>query len=243
VLVGGGPETPCGLFEARVWKIDPFGKRVWTVNWPSTCCCFEPTDFALAADGSVAMSGHASTNGVNSDIGAIRVDPSGVVWGRTWDGPGGTTDFGVAIAIDPEGSVIVAGRASAAFNNIDFGVVGWSNAGDLLFARNDPIIPGAVHDLPTDIALDGTTGFAIVGSGFAPPENDNALIAWYTRSPPPAPGDATGDGTVDVDDLVAIILAWGPCPSPPTAEGCPADLDHSESVDVDDLVLVILNWS
>jgi hypothetical protein len=24
--------------------------------------------------------------------------------------------------------------------------------------------------------------------------------------------DVTGDGTVNVDDLVAVILAWGPCP-------------------------------
>jgi hypothetical protein len=43
-----------------------------------------------------------------------------------------------------------------------------------------------------------------------------------------------------VADLVALILAWGPCvPSEP----CPADVDGSGEVDVNDLVLVILNWS
>jgi hypothetical protein len=53
------------------------------------------------------------------------------------------------------------------------------------------------------------------------------------------PGDATADGIVDVDDLVEVILAWGPCASPP----CPADLDWNGTVNVDDLVLVILNWT
>jgi hypothetical protein len=51
----------------------------------------------------------------------------------------------------------------------------------------------------------------------------------------------TGDGVVDVDDLVAVILAWGACPAPP--EGCPADLNGDGAVDVDDLVAVILGWS
>ncbi len=56
-------------------------------------------------------------------------------------------------------------------------------------------------------------------------------------------GDVNADGAVDVDDLVAVILAWGPCPSPPTLLGCPADVHASGTVDVDDLVTVILNWS
>jgi formylglycine-generating enzyme len=54
------------------------------------------------------------------------------------------------------------------------------------------------------------------------------------------PGDVNGDGSVDVDDLIAVILAWGPCPAPPA--DCPADVNNSGAVDVDDLIMVILNW-
>jgi hypothetical protein len=56
-------------------------------------------------------------------------------------------------------------------------------------------------------------------------------------------GDATGNGTVDVDDLIAVILAWGPCA---TYAPCPADVspwpNGDDEVDVDDLIAVILNW-
>jgi hypothetical protein len=55
------------------------------------------------------------------------------------------------------------------------------------------------------------------------------------------PGDINGDGVVNVNDLVALIGVWGPCPPPPA--GCPADLDNDGSVAVDDLVLLIGNWS
>ena len=63
--------------------------------------------------------------------------------------------------------------------------------------------------------------------------------------PAAIPGDANGDGDVNVDDVIAVILAWGPCPLEPTE--CPADIapfpDGDGEVDADDLIAVILNWS
>jgi glyoxylase-like metal-dependent hydrolase (beta-lactamase superfamily II) len=51
------------------------------------------------------------------------------------------------------------------------------------------------------------------------------------------PGDLTGDGVVDVVDLVEVILAWGPC-----GPECPADLNGDGVVSVTDLTDVILAW-
>ena len=51
------------------------------------------------------------------------------------------------------------------------------------------------------------------------------------------PGDATGDGLVNVDDLFAVIGQWGPC------SGCATDFDGNGFVDIDDLFTVIGNWS
>jgi glucose/arabinose dehydrogenase len=53
--------------------------------------------------------------------------------------------------------------------------------------------------------------------------------------------DVNGDGVVDVQDLLAVIFDWGPCPTPPAP--CPADVTGDGQVDVEDLLMVILGWS
>ncbi len=55
--------------------------------------------------------------------------------------------------------------------------------------------------------------------------------------PPPVPGDVDGNGLVDLQDLLLVLAAWGPC------DGCPADLDGSGAVDFDDLLPVLANFS
>ncbi len=51
------------------------------------------------------------------------------------------------------------------------------------------------------------------------------------------PADITGDGTVGVEDLLALLAAWGGCPRP-----CPADLDGDGTVGVPDLLALLANW-
>ncbi|MCI0677016.1 MAG: dockerin type I domain-containing protein, partial [Phycisphaerales bacterium] len=53
-------------------------------------------------------------------------------------------------------------------------------------------------------------------------------------------GDVNGDGQVNIDDLLALISAWGECPQPPA--DCPADLNHDGMVNVHDLLTVINHW-
>jgi hypothetical protein len=50
------------------------------------------------------------------------------------------------------------------------------------------------------------------------------------------PGDVDGDEGVAFADLVAVLLAWGPC------EGCTADVDGDGLVGFADLVGVLLAW-
>ena len=54
---------------------------------------------------------------------------------------------------------------------------------------------------------------------------------------PATPGDVDGDGDVDVDDLMALIAAYGS-----TCSGCPEDLDGDGDVDVDDLMILLGNY-
>ncbi|MHC5024792.1 MAG: dockerin type I domain-containing protein [Planctomycetota bacterium] len=55
------------------------------------------------------------------------------------------------------------------------------------------------------------------------------------------PGDLNGDGVVDINDLLGLLAAWGPCPSPPAE--CPADLNGDGVVDITDLLGLLANWS
>jgi probable HAF family extracellular repeat protein len=123
--------------------------------------------------------------------------------------------------------------------------VGWSQ---LSFANTVATLwaDGVVHDLndlvqtELDITLtqawDVNDHGVIVGVGLF----EDTLRAWILT--PVIAADVTGDGVVDVLDLVEVILGWGPCPDPcpPT---CDADIDGNCTVDVQDLVAVILGWS
>ena len=50
------------------------------------------------------------------------------------------------------------------------------------------------------------------------------------------PADVTGDGTVDVLDLLEVLSAWGVC------TGCPQDITGDDIVDVLDLLAVLGSW-
>ena len=70
---------------------------------------------------------------------------------------------------------------------------------------------------------------------------DDVRVVYYNCDPVKMPGDVTGNGVVDVDDLIAVVNAWGACPVPPPS--CDADLTGNGVVDVDDLLEVINHWS
>ena len=53
---------------------------------------------------------------------------------------------------------------------------------------------------------------------------------------PPCPWDLTGDGVVNVLDLIDLVMSFGPC------EDCPADFDDDGFVNVLDLIALIMNF-
>ncbi len=52
----------------------------------------------------------------------------------------------------------------------------------------------------------------------------------------PCPADTDGSGSVDFQDLVALLAAWGPC------GGCPEDIDMDGLVGFQDLLVVLAEW-
>jgi hypothetical protein len=58
----------------------------------------------------------------------------------------------------------------------------------------------------------------------------------------PIAADLTCDGEVNVDDLVEMLLHWGPCP-PGSKTICTGDINGDGVVDINDLVGLLLGWS
>jgi hypothetical protein len=87
-------------------------------------------------------------------------------------------------------------------------------------------------------------GSHLTGSSFALLDDPllidiDSLAAWcdplVPQTPPPCFADVTGDGVVDVQDLVEVVLNW-------LFGGGSSDINGDGIVNVQDLVLVILNW-
>jgi hypothetical protein len=69
------------------------------------------------------------------------------------------------------------------------------------------------------------------------------FLQWCNELVQTCHGDITGDGQVNVNDLLAVINAWGPCPAPPAT--CPPDIappGGDGQVNVNDLLGVINAW-
>ena len=71
-----------------------------------------------------------------------------------------------------------------------------------------------------------------------PASNQQALLMsvldWVGQSSLPCPSDCNGDGQTDVNDLLAIIEAWG------SSSGC--DVNEDGIIDVVDLLEVVAGW-
>jgi hypothetical protein len=65
-------------------------------------------------------------------------------------------------------------------------------------------------------------------------------VSLYSINCTSVPGDVNGDGVVDVNDLLELLAAWGPCPPGPS---CPADFDDNGEVDITDLLFLLANWT
>jgi len=72
-------------------------------------------------------------------------------------------------------------------------------------------------------------------------ENVSSIVLYSSTSPPDIAGT---NAMVNVDDLLAVINSWGPCPAPPVA--CLADVAPQPFgngvVNVDDLLAVLNAW-
>jgi ligand-binding sensor domain-containing protein len=172
----------------------------------------------------------------------VKVAPNGDVWVATADGvarfngtnwstftesnSGIPAGYCTSLAIRANGEVWVGGfntQSSANYGGVaSFDGTTWT---PYLFGTS-PISHQQVSCLELD--TDGNLWI-----GHAAGEGVN-LVRFIT-----CPGDIDHDGTVNIDDVLAVINAWGACTAP---NNCPADIVKNGQVNIDDLLAVINAW-
>ena len=94
-------------------------------------------------------------------------------------------------------------------------------------------------DTPQLITSDGifSSGDLVIGISHEGAEATIGAIFDDIRYTTAAPGDVTGNGRVDIADLMAVLAAWGDCGN------CREDVNGDRTVDYEDLAIVLAGWS
>ncbi len=112
VYVVGGPESTCGLFLVKAWKLDAIGQHSWSYSAPTNPCDnFEPLGFSVLPDGDLVIVGKAEL----AKFGLIRLNQDGLQdWKLAWGGAaGGNHATSESFAVNDEGRIRVGGFQSA----------------------------------------------------------------------------------------------------------------------------------
>ena len=110
----GTTTLPAGGEELFLIKIAADGSLVWQRSWNGTPHgLYEGNDVAVAADGSVYVTGLFAPNGTQAgDVLLLKFSPNGaLIWQRTWDS--GNTETGEALAVAGDGSIYVSGGSNS----------------------------------------------------------------------------------------------------------------------------------
>ena len=185
VLVLGGPESRCGSFQARLWRLDAAGQRVWTQIWPtSPCSPFAPVAMAPLADGSVIVVDSRRSA-------AVRIAADGRF---LWQHPGtgfGTEPTPASVLADGEGRVRVMGFVSpGAQGSARPHLIEWTTDGGLCAVETGA--EGAYGVIAMALLPDGWLA-AGIGPPATWPGSDAVLLRYPRVDPCTAPGLFAGD--------------------------------------------------
>jgi hypothetical protein len=208
--------------------------------------------YATIADTNGEFNGFGTTPDINAD-GAVLFDGqrdaggAGLYIGSSKGyAPAVTTDDGFSIALGNVGRSINDAGAIAFIAPItatgQFGIfTGPDVVQDNIIKTGETLFGSTVVSLQCGRDALNNDGDVVFSYSLA---NGIAGVAIAKAPASALPGDITGNGAVDVDDLLAVINAWGNCPSP-CPPHCSADIAPAGGnciVNVDDLLMVINNW-
>ena len=172
---------------------------------------------------------------------------------------GETMSLVLANTIEKDNRIPPPGFTNAAYESFDGAPVGYSYADDQHWDETLYDIPTAAVAAHVTVYYQTTSKEYIEYLRDNSPENEegpsigqvaydqwvmhgrsapvamDSQVIFFVKPEPPT-GDANGDGTVGVDDLLIVIQDWGICVI------CDGDLNGDGYVNVNDLLLVLANW-
>ncbi len=218
-------------------KYYPNGDTAWvrTYNGPGN---FDDYARATAIDASnnIYVTGCSYGMGTSYDYATIKYDSSGnEVWVQRYNGAENGYDYAHAIALDDSGGVCVTGVSYGGWTNYDVATVKYDSSGnEVWFHRYDG--PDNDYDCAYAIAVDVSGNVYVTGVSYGSETVSEYVTIKYVETA--LRGDASGDGVIDIGDVVYLInylFIDGPAPEPLEAGNANCD----QIVDSGDIIYLI----
>lgn len=239
-VLSGAPWSNQSRGEIHLWE--RLGDN-WTHAWSMTNeTVGEPDDyfgFSIDLEGNRMVAGCYRDDSYGTDAGSVWVmEQESDGWSSEKLPPiqsQAGAQYGVSVALSGDHLLVgarfdvISGVMTGSAYLLEREGLQWSLSeqlnGDLLAAE---------AEFGWAVAMTGSR--AIVGAPYQP--DTGYLKAWDgLESGCGCPGDVDGDGAVGVNDMLAVLEAWGECPS-----SCPADVTGDGQVGVDDVLYIIGVW-
>lgn len=188
-LVVGNPESNCGLFEERIWKLDAAtGGRLWT-NLISTepCDVVVPSDFILDVDGNALVASSGRTEGSSDRMQTTKWSPDGdLLWYREYEAAGSFGGSAAAIAVDGSGAAYVTGLSIFGSQDRDWTTLKYDADGALQWDLHWGAAFGG-NDWAQDVAITPGGDVVVFGLGWnGLPTYSDATTIFYDQPGPSA---------------------------------------------------------
>jgi len=140
---------------------NPDGSNPFLSDWDQ----IDWTNSALDGQENLLVVGNTLQAAGNTDIITTKFDrDGGVLWEKTFAGPTNGYDYGVALSLDNQDNVFVAGVVSTASGQSAVQLIKYNSNGSLLWSSLWGNNVGNLYDLPTSITLDDSGNIIVIGA-------------------------------------------------------------------------------
>jgi hypothetical protein len=218
-VTGGSTGSGTGFDYATV-KYDASGVEQWVARYDGLVNGYDVAH-AIAVDngGYIYVTGYSVGSGTSEDYATVKYDSLGVEqWVARYNGPGNSTDWASAIAVDAAANIYITGRSEGSGTGYDYATVKYDSLGvEQWVARYNG--PGSDWDLANAIAVDAAgsvyvTGYS-VGSGtsedYATIKYDSLGVEQWVMRYDAGLGDFAKDIAIGGEGNVFVTgKSWGP---------------------------------